>query len=931
MVRKADSNSDELVQSYSAWLSSLQNALNKKFGGGHASKIARQLLNVLNSGVSVRDRDYLEPRKFANTVRTWTNKKRLSLPSKQRVTDALIALVEEYVPSAPKAARKDIGFREIVYLLQTQRNKNQVSGKSQISLDMKLYKSGILSERVSLAKELDERTLGLGSWCTDGEVPQYVERAIDSSIMQHLNVSNPEALVLVGEPKSGKTRSLLHNLKKSNLSRRKTYLLSPEPGSIEKFLSLKKNANPVKEVVILDDLQNFFSRESSAFQNAHLEALFEKYVVVATLHSDVLARWVSLTRDHSQQDFRHTTGSTTILIRPSARVLEKLQSNAISLNSSINQVELVQARSLFERSMVKDSDLRNLAAYLASVDFLEAKAKRAIAEAGLVRATMQAIIDVRFGYPDGLEKSEYLRVAEANFEQNNPNIDFPVGEWEETFKFFLTGINSGSPHSILVRNASQSTKYKLLDALWPKLISPEWNGDHLTKLPNEMAFEMLASAFDDGYGAGSRDGIKNLAEAKYAKAQTMFGFCLEMENDVEGAENWYRQAVELGEPHGMNNLGRLLHSRGETNEAISLLKQAVEAGSHQALNSLGVLYQDIGETDEAEKWYLRGLEARTRYSATNLARMKLQKREFDSALEAFKAAPSDDQAKYANQLGIDFSNLGALDAAIDLFTPLAEAGDASAANNLGITYGRANKTIEQEAWLRKAVDLGSKQAAGNLALALQESDNSEAERWFRVSAQAGDPDSMNSLARLLKDRPEGLVEAKKWLRKSAKLGNLNSLNMLGNQAGYDGQYVEAERHYRKAIAGGYELARVNLARTLAHQGKTLDALKEFEKVKDKPSWAYFEIGQSLVYHDEYVEGIRLLRKAKRLGEPEAEELLQIVKINHPREWAIWFRLANTEAQVKSLKSSVSGQSGDNESSRIKYKQTSVTARGTKKT
>ena len=129
---------------------------------------------------------------------------------------------------------------------------------------------------------------------------------------------------------------------------------------------------------------------------------------------------------------------------------------------------------------------------------------------------------------------------------------------------------------------------------------------------------------------------------------------------------------------------------------------------------------------------------------------------------------------------------------VDELTALTLKGNAAAAFRLALMYFRGDGVAQESAtavkWLRKAAELGSVVAQGNLGWMYREGgdgvakDTAEALKWFRMSADKGTPGSQHQLGWWFyrgDGVPKDSAEAVKWFRMAADQGNLGSQFLLG--------------------------------------------------------------------------------------------------------------------------------------------------------
>jgi TPR repeat protein len=150
-------------------------------------------------------------------------------------------------------------------------------------------------------------------------------------------------------------------------------------------------------------------------------------------------------------------------------------------------------------------------------------------------------------------------------------------------------------------------------------------------------------------------------------------------------------------------------------------------------------------------------------------------------------------------------------------------GDSRAARDLGLLCWE-QQVPEAEAWLRKAVELGSVDAMSTLGLWLADhSQPAEAEQVLTRAATLGDPTAMLNLGITLSGRGEE-QEGERWTRRAAELGDAVAMTNLGYQLLRRGAFEEGERWSSKAAAEGSPGAMENLGRLCQDRGDLEAAL-----------------------------------------------------------------------------------------------------------
>jgi uncharacterized protein len=136
---------------------------------------------------------------------------------------------------------------------------------------------------------------------------------------------------------------------------------------------------------------------------------------------------------------------------------------------------------------------------------------------------------------------------------------------------------------------------------------------------------------------------------------------------------------------------------------------------------------------------------------------------------------------------------------------------------LGLAYQKANNFAAAVAQYRKAADLGSALAQGNLGWMYQNGfgvpkDYAEALKWYRKAADQGNAAAQAFVGFMYQNGfgvPQNHAEALRWYRKAADQGNAMGQSALGfmyqNGFGVPKDYAEAVKWYRLAAGPAWAL------------------------------------------------------------------------------------------------------------------------------
>lgn len=257
------------------------------------------------------------------------------------------------------------------------------------------------------------------------------------------------------------------------------------------------------------------------------------------------------------------------------------------------------------------------------------------------------------------------------------------------------------------------------------------------------------------------------------------------------------------------------------------------------------------------------------------------------------------------QFNSDRSNKGLQSEVKKLYKKAADMGSADAAYALsGFLWSFATSNNEYDElleWRKKAAELGNTRAM--LDLARSSKTPEEAEKWYRMAAETGDPDAVYEYADFLINQgrtdeagvwykkaadmgdpyamycyADFLVnqgrtdEAIKWYKKAAEQGSLDAMIWIAQNSE---DPAEAEQWYTKAIQSGDPYAMCEYAKFLVNQGRIDEAEAWYsEAIKSGDPDAMCEYAGFLVNQGRIDEAIKLYREAADMGSGDAKEKLE---------------------------------------------------------
>jgi TPR repeat protein len=349
---------------------------------------------------------------------------------------------------------------------------------------------------------------------------------------------------------------------------------------------------------------------------------------------------------------------------------------------------------------------------------------------------------------------------------------------------------------------------------------------------------LLACDYLFDYKHGSEKGREELAEAAakwfrkaadqgLREAQFNLGLMYDVGTgvvrDYTEAAKWYRMAADQSVDEAQFSLG-VMYDNGDglvqdRAEAAKWYRKAADQGLDIAEFNLGVMYDNgdgvLQDCAEAAKWYRRAADR------------GLYKAEFNLGLKYIngQGVPQDYIQAYK------WMNLATRDAGIDAEKRCAAIRDRVASKLNPPQIVEAQRLVgeyidnwedpdfqfdytEAVRWWRKAADAGNAEAQNKLGEAYYNGygvpqDNAEAAKWYGKAVEQGHASAQQSVGVMYRDGrgvPQDYVEAVNWYRKAAEQGNADAQNSLGDAYnrgnGVPQDFTEAVKWFRRAAEQG---------------------------------------------------------------------------------------------------------------------------------
>ena len=231
------------------------------------------------------------------------------------------------------------------------------------------------------------------------------------------------------------------------------------------------------------------------------------------------------------------------------------------------------------------------------------------------------------------------------------------------------------------------------------------------------------------------------------------GLCLELGDDLPGAEARYREALSVAPDfaEALNNLGLLLRDTERRAEAIPLFQRAISIrpGFGEAHQNLAMTFEEEGRLDEAEAEYRTAarLSPRDPLPRVNLGFLLVRRGRLDDGTVELRRARTLAQgdAALSREIARGLVDAGHADEAVAILEGLVAAEDAPSATllvELAAAQVAARRFPQAEESARRAVRADDRSAVAHLLLgrllaARQANDEARGELQ-RAQALAGD-------------------------------------------------------------------------------------------------------------------------------------------------------------------------------------------------
>jgi len=888
----------ELEKDYKAWVSAYLN-----LWPGRPSEAAQDLKRQLSllEGVA-KPVDVAKPPQ-ADVIKKWAS--RGSIPSYKNWQEALIRGIKESVPERPKNLMTPNTFRDILHQILQLRDVAGLGDEQKKAYELLFDREVVLFPPKSI-KSINLEEIGLGASVLDGAISEYVSRTVDDSLAGRIEDYSETLIILAGETKSGKTRTLVECLRASSRRLNDIFWVSSNEGSVEELIKTLKKLPPRDRVIFLDDIQRFrLSASSSGMNRASLRQLRELGLVVGTIDSRTVEMWLASNLAAGQS------------LSPSFQ--EAVASSATYLEHRLNPEELEVALRLFN-DRFSEFELTTLAAFLAAGDFLYEKYVSLKNKDLFARSFCLAMVDAYILYPQGVKVQELAELTSLRSNQTMPNAVWNESSFQDEIYAATTGINPGSPHAVLMKSAEAADAFQLMDYVWDKLQVLAWQlpdisaldipikaaafrafGLGLKKEASELIDSIMSANPPDPDVLGLRGEIA-LEEKDFQLATHLFSQCIEVFKSNPRA--YFLLAETLRLSHRLKDAKDVLERASQIFienidfrlELILILISlrdfdvAIELGAGielsrakphaEVLNVRGVILGKAGREVEAEELFREAFElspkdcfiAANLIYALNFLDRAVEARDFGEEHRAICHYKCSMRGAFGNAL----VNLGEFDLAREEFDAMLrqDRGDYDAHFGLGMLATRLGEINLSASHFQQSINSASPVCPpllnlANAQFALGDLESSEDNYLKAIGHNPMEASAINGLGRIALNRGQNKV-AKNHFQRALAIEDLGIYRLNVGLACYLlGNFKSAERHLRIGIRASTNAANIDLldgtlqtfASVLEKNGKIKESIEIHKRImsQSREPEVLYKLASLLWAEDEITSALEIVR------------------------------------------------------------------------
>ncbi len=584
--------------------------------------------------------------------------------------------------------------------------------------------------------------------------PAYITRTFDHDL--HRLLRNPPIFpVLTGPSAAGKSRAALAAIARVLPDWRLCW--PPSAGHLKQYVSL---GGPPKQTVVLLDELNTYLLGADALDAATIEQLLrpERHIVVIgtmnnILFDDILA---SSNRVHG------------VLLSAEARQLLR-RCTRVDVDPEFSTEELKGAQALAADPRVAEALAKadgRVTEYFAAVPALCARYKTGIGirrgQAALGARVVRAAVMCRLtGYQNPVPAA-LLREATLSLLTHRERGTADRSWFDQAVEWACEPVRGEvSLLAAIADTPGVPEGYELHDAALSLATRAGPSADAWT-IPQPM-WELVAAHCT-------------------ADNANPVGYAAALAGQLACARIAWSKAAAAGDRLAKYNLGTLLQNEGDLQAAEALMREGAEAGGAEAMSGYGVLLAERGATAEAEAWLAKSAATGSPEGMYNFASLLYKKGELARALRWFEKA----------------ANYGIVPAVYNLGHILEESDDPKDVYQAIVWFLRGADQLD---------DPDCRFRLGSLYFKARQ--YSDAERHYRIAADAGHAAAMGQLGWVLMVQKTGRIdEAEQWMRRAVAAGHTPSILNLSNVMKLRGRFDEASElaaQWRHEVKDGFSL------------------------------------------------------------------------------------------------------------------------------
>lgn len=440
-------------------------------------------------------------------------------------------------------------------------------------------------------------------------------------------------------------------------------------------------------------------------------------------------------------------------------------------------------------------------------------------------------------------KEESLKMIQKAANQMHPEAELYLGHINKDNELVKKAAEHGSQEAqIEMGKKSKTTKNQLL---YFRMAAALGNAEAQYRIAQILMKDDVKEAMIM---------LEKAANNNYMEAILFLGDILLRQDKRDEALKWYEKAAEKENPIGINYVG-LIVMESDQNRALSMFKKAADLGNGDAQCNYARLLNKLNQNPVEAKKYLDMAISQNNPSAIlengrsmidedaklieieKAAKLGYEEAEFETgniyyrrkelkkAFDYYKLAASHQNSRdssifnYALCLSNGWGCTKDTHTAADKYEKIAKNGDAMAKNNLGVL-------LHDKVYFKQAADFGDAHGKANYGLALMKmGDHFNAQRYFQMAAEQGNPFAQNQLGLLTNDR--NMIKAA--ADQNYGIAQYNYAIAIKNE-----NYQEAVIYFHKAAENGVKEAQFAYAVVLMRAiGRTRQAKKYLKLASDQ--------------------------------------------------------------------------------------------------